>query len=359
MSVLDRLRTGAWLDQQTFPPLAWAVPGVIPEGFGLLTGPPKAGKSWAALGVCLAVASGGQAFGRIPVGPPRPVLLLALEDGDRRLRGRCRTLLGPDVPIPVDLSYATTATPAEVLDLIGEWLAVNGARRPLVVLDTLGRVLPVALPGEGAYQRDYRVGARLKGTVDAHPGACLLVVHHVRKQAVGDGADWMDSTSGTNGLNGAADFTVNLSRARNDTAGVLRVTGRDVPEGEYAVTCDAGSWRLVGATLAEAAAVAQQARATADLGDRSAEIVAFVAVAGTATAAEVDASLGMSNARRYLSRLVDSGRLNRSSRGVYTPVPSVPLSQDGASLDSLGVSRVSRDWDNGTHGTGGPGWDAA
>src|SRR5699024_2049477 len=40
-SPLDVIRTGDWLDQQHFPPVAWAVPGLIPEGFGLLTGAPK------------------------------------------------------------------------------------------------------------------------------------------------------------------------------------------------------------------------------------------------------------------------------------------------------------------------------
>ena len=263
--LLSRVRTGSWLDAQTFPPLSWAVPGIVPEGFGLLTGPPKVGKSWLTLGLVLAVASGGVALGKVPTGYPRPVLLLALEDGDRRLQARCRTLLG-DEPIPALLHYATRATAAEILDILDGWLAEHGHARPLVVLDTLGKVSPPAMPGESAYGRDYRIGGALKARADAHPGTALLVVHHVRKAA---GEDWMDSTSGTNGLNGSADFTVSLSRARNDTEGVLRVTGRDVPEGEYAITVAEGTWTLRGSSLAEAAQAAQQAKAAEGLGDRS------------------------------------------------------------------------------------------
>ncbi|MGB3258890.1 MAG: AAA family ATPase, partial [Ornithinimicrobium sp.] len=229
--------------------MSWAVPGLIPEGMGLLTGAPKAGKSWAALGIGLAVASGGDALGKVPTGEARPVLLLALEDGNRRLQGRCRTLLGGN-PIPGRLDFLTSATPAAVLDVIDAWLKLHGHERPLVILDTLGKVMPVALPGEGAYQRDYRVGGRLKALTDGHPGACLLIVHHTRKAT---GEDWMDSTSGTNGLNGSADFTVNLSRDRNQDAGIIRVTGRDVPEGMYAVTATSGSWTIDGAALADAA----------------------------------------------------------------------------------------------------------
>ena len=248
------------------------------------------------------------------------MLLLALEDGDRRLQGRCRALLQGQ-PIPELLNYVTTATAAEVLVIIEEWLEEHGDRAPLVVLDTLGRVMPPSLPGEGAYARDYRVGAKLKSLADAHPGTTLLVVHHIRKQGVGDG-DWMDSTSGTNGLNGSADFTVNLHRPRNEDRGVIRVTGRDVPESEYAVTCAAGSWRIDGDTLADAAQAALNARAAEGLGGRSAEVVAYViAQDEPVSPAQVADALDMPEARRYLARLVDAERLRKVGR------VSIPVSQ--------------------------------
>lgn len=322
MSETPRIRSGAWLDAQTFPPLAWAVPGILPEGFGLFTGPPKVGKSWATLDVVLAVASGGDALGKVPVGDARPVLLLALEDGDRRLQGRCRKLLG-DEPIPMLLDYATNATPGDIIPLIDGWLTEHPETRPLIVLDTLGKVSPPAQPGESAYARDYRIGGSLKRLTDDHPGSTLLVVHHVRK-ATSD--DWMDSTSGTNGLNGAADFTVSLSRSRNDTEGVLRVTGRDVPEGEYALTVSEGSWTIQGSSLVDAARAAQQAKATEGLGDRSAQVVQFVAEhpEGVRTA-QVAAGLELPEAtvRQYLKRADDAGRIRRQERGLYTPVTSV------------------------------------
>lgn len=330
--VLAKIKTGRWLDEQTFPPLSWAVPGLIPEGFGLFTGPPKAGKSWASLDIVLAVAAGGHALGKVNVGPARPVLLLALEDGDRRLQERCRELLKGE-PIPERLHYVTEATGAEALALIEAWLESHGGQRPLVVLDTLGKVMPPALPGEGAYARDYRVGSRLKGLVDAHPGSALLVVHHVRKAG---SEDWMDSTSGTNGLNGAADFTISLSRPRNETDGTLKVTGRDVPEGEYAVTVAGGQWSLRGTSLADAARQAEQARATAGLGDTSARLVEYVTgePAGV-RAKDVAAALGLEekDAGTYLLRAEKSGRISRLSRGLYGP----PV----GSVESVGSSYSS------------------
>lgn len=318
-SVLDLVRTGDWLDEQTFAETEWAVPSLIPEGFGLLTGPPKAGKSWAVLGIALAVAKGGTVLGGIEV-DARPVLYLALEDGDKRLQKRCRKLLSGGA-IPHDFHHVTQVPPVPVTDLIRAWVSQHSDAKPLVVLDTLGKVMPPSTPGESAYSRDYRVGSRLKSVVDDFPGSALVVVHHTRKA---EGADWMDSTSGTQGLNGAADFTINLSRRRNEDDGIIRVTGRDVEEAEYAVVVTDGAWSLSGADLADAARRAQEARDTDNIGDLSARVLEFVNSSSTpVNAATVNEALGIDRANTYLNRLYNSGRITRPSRGHYSSVSSV------------------------------------
>lgn len=317
------IRTGEWLDGQQFPPLRWAVPGLIPEGFGLLIGPPKAGKSWAALSVSLSVASGSLAFGNVSVGPARPVLYLALEDGDRRLQERCRLLLN-ETPIPASLNYATRATPTECVSLVRWWMSTNGSQSPLVVLDTLGKVSPPSAPGESAYGRDYRIGGTLKQLVDDHPGSTLVAVHHDRKAS---SDDFVDSVSGTHGLAGAADFVLVLDRKRQEEDAVLKVTGRDVREAEYAMTLsEAGRWTLKGSDLAEAAKIATTVKSTAGLGDRSAEIVEFVHDHPQGVrAGEVALIVGITpdQTRPYLDRLVKAGRIEKAARGLYTPVTSV------------------------------------
>ena len=340
-SPLDVIRTGTWLDSQQFPPVAWSVPGLIPEGFGLLTGAPKIGKSWAALGVGLAVAAGGKALGRIDVGKPRPTLYLALEDGERRLQSRARKLLTGE-SIPGLFHYATDTGLTPITHVIGAWLAEYGDRDPLVMLDTLGRVMPSARAGESAYERDYRIGADLKRLTDDHPGSTLLVVHHVRKA---EGADWMDSTSGTNGLNGAADFTINLSRSRNSDDGTVRVTGRDVIEAEYAVTITDCAWVVDGDDLADAARQAETRTVTEGLGDHAAESVRHVnASSGEVTPAEVADALGMDRGkvRTYLRRAAEAGRIGNPRRGTYTPVTSVTsVTSAGQSLDVVTPSVTS------------------
>jgi hypothetical protein len=339
--LLASLRDGVWLDAQEFPPLAYTVPGLIPEGSVLLVGPPKAGKSWLVLAVGLATAEGGNALG-IDV-PQRPVFYLALEDGHRRLQDRCRKLLAGD-PIPAGLEYLTVLEHGRVVDTIADWLKVHdGDAPPLVILDTLGKVMPPALPGESSYQRDYRIGTALKRLCDDHPGMTLLTNHHDRK-AVSD--DFVDSVSGTHGLAGAADTIMVLCRDRQETSGLLKVTGRDIPEGEYAVVFrDGCSWQLDGDDLGGAAKRAQTVRATtraaAGLGPQAIDIILYahanpdgVTPDQVAKALELEPKV----AQVYLARAVTAGRLARPQRGLYTPVGSV--GSVGSEQQSLPLSNT-------------------
>src|SRR5215213_2069745 len=67
------------LMRKDIPPVRWVVPGILPEGVALLAGKPKLGKSWLALGLCVAVAAGGYALSTRPVAQGA-ALYLALED---------------------------------------------------------------------------------------------------------------------------------------------------------------------------------------------------------------------------------------------------------------------------------------
>ena len=51
----------------TFAPINWVVPGYISEGFLVLAGRQKLGKTWLAIDWALAVATGGVAMGSIAV----------------------------------------------------------------------------------------------------------------------------------------------------------------------------------------------------------------------------------------------------------------------------------------------------
>jgi hypothetical protein len=326
--LLRGVRNGAWLDAQEFPPLSYAVPGLIPEGFTLFVGAPKIGKSWAVLDIALGLACGGVAFGRLRTGYPRPVLVCALEDSDRRMQDRARRLLD-GAPIPPLFEYVTRIEPGEVVATIAAWFeyAAHTGGSPTVILDTLGKVMPPARAGESAYQRDYRIGSTLKRVVNEHAGAALIVNHHDRKASA---EDFIDGVSGTHGLAGAADTTIVLQRARHETAGLVKVTGRDVPEGEYGVTLVGGiAWQLDGTDLADSARRASEVRAVAGLGEQSAQVLAYVNAHPEAVSPkDVSDALAFPDARRYLARLADAGRIEKPARGLYAPFrPVSQLSQ--------------------------------
>jgi RecA-family ATPase len=321
-SLLGDMFNGTWLDAQTFPPLEYAVPGIIPEGFGVLAAPPKTGKSWLVCGLGLACAAGGTALGTITV-PKRPVLYMALEDGKRRLQSRCRRIMA-NQPIPAGLNFITHAENSHItFGMLFEFLQHHHDDKPLVILDTLGRAKPTRPPSADPYQFDYKVGSQLKTAVDAVPGATLLVVHHTRKA---ESSDFIDAVSGTQGIAGSADFVLVLMRKRHSDEAFLSVTGRDVSEAEYALTVHEGLWQLDGASLSESALAAEMRREQQRLGDRALEVLAIVNQRAQTRGSDLaQIGIGKDQARIYLNRLAESGRIKKISRGVYKPI--APRSQ--------------------------------
>lgn len=317
-----------WLMAQDFPPVEYAVPGIVPEGLTMLVAPPKLGKSWMVLDMAVTAAVGGRALHALEV-RRRPVLYLALEDGPRRLQNRLQTL-GVGIG-SADLTFMTEVTNAH--ETIRAYLQQHGGARPLVIVDTLGKIKGV-YTGNDSYGADYEHTSSLKRLVDEHPGSALLVVHHTRK---GQAGDFVDSVSGTQGIAGAADTILTLQRDRNDGEATLNVTSRDAAEGQYAVSFTEGRWTLEGSTLAEASQAVQQREATEGVGDDMSTIVGVVYQHpdGIKRADLIEES-GLPSQRvdTYLNRAVKAGRVSRSGRGTYTPVRSerserFPDSEDG------------------------------
>jgi hypothetical protein len=311
----------AWLMEQVFPPTQYVVPGIIPEGMTLLVAAPKIGKSWMVLGLGVELSNGGNAFGIIPVGKPRPVLYLALEDGMRRLQDRLR-MLAP-AQLSAMLEFQTDIAEGQVIATIGDFIAKHAGADPVVILDTLGKVMPPA--GNGSqYGHDYKVLSQLKATADAVPGSSLVIVHHTRKM---DSGDFLDAVSGTQGIAGAADTILILKRDRHEKRATLQVTSRDAKEGEYSLTMtDSGVWELDGRDLADAAQAAHTAKQTAGVGDRMAEVIETVARFPEGIKPHdvaVILSMDDKTAQTYLGRAFESGRIAKPARGRYTPVGSV------------------------------------
>lgn len=212
------------LQKKQLPPIRFIVNGLIPAGLSILASPPKYGKSWMVLDLCLAVASGRDFLG---YGTNQcAALYLALEDSERRLKSRMSKLLyGRDAPENIYFSTSAPALDGGLLEVLDSFLATH-RDLGLVVVDTLQRIRGGAHGRENAYANDYKELATLKGFADAH-NVALLMVHHLRK--MGDDSDPFNRVSGTAGVTGAADTMFVLSKERrSDNTAKLSIVGRDV-----------------------------------------------------------------------------------------------------------------------------------
>lgn len=321
----DTFWTGPELFSATFPPLRWAVDGLLPEGLSLLVGAPKVGKSWAALDIALAVATGGTALGALPC-TAGDVLYLALEDSPRRVQDRCRLLLGDHVPGPPRFSVATEWQRGQgAVDWTREWLLRHPEAR-LVIVDTLARVKPPS-GGRGSAYDDDTAALVPWQALASHHRVAVVFLHHDRKASV---TDFVDAVSGTHGLAGVADSTLVLQRDRMETYGRLLLTGRDVEEHELSLRRVGPAWQVFEGPVPDSS-----------LGDLSARIVRAVVDAGPDGIRPADVASALdepeSNVRRYLARLVDGERLRKLGRGLYvapvSSVPSVPTADADAGGD--------------------------
>lgn len=311
----DMIRADELLDME-FEPLEFVVDGVIATGLTLLVAAPKIGKSWMALDLAYQVASGGKAFGAIPV-QTRPVLYLALEDGQRRLNARMRKL---GCRKTENLFFVTRTSDIDAD--IDDFLQLHAKRHPLVIVDTLQkyRETKPASRADSAYERDYAIVGGLQRRVLEAEGS-LLILHHDRKAG---GGDFVETVSGTNGIAGSADTIITINRPRVSADAVLSVTSRDAAEGEYAVRFDDGRWILEGGDLEQAAQAVVQARVHASNGDRANDILDFVTQHPNGVRPyEVSETLGdisPKDASKYLRRLTERGLIANTARGVYAPV---------------------------------------
>ena len=217
-----------------FQPIRWAVPGLIPEGVTLLAGAPKVGKSWAALDIGIAIASGGHVFGSIQVDPGE-CLYLALEDNERRMQSRIRkSLRGGNCPSGLHIATSAPRIDEGLIDALISFVADHPGVR-LITVDTIKPIRPSEKKTDRIYDADYSVGRPfLKFAAETH--VSVLLIHHTNKTK---SDDELETISGSTGLAGGVDNILVLKRGRGASDATLYVTGRDIErEGRFGMWWD-------------------------------------------------------------------------------------------------------------------------
>jgi hypothetical protein len=237
--------TGNELRDKVFPPVRWAIPGMLAEGVTLFGGREKMGKSWLALGLCIATATGGYALGKVPVEQGQS-LFISLEDNERRLQDRVETLTSGDTDLGLfhyaDHWLRSDEGGQEQLEM---FLTEHPDTR-LVVVDTLKKIRPYASGRRNMYDVDYEAIEPFVRLASPHNVAVVLV-HHLNQNP--DPADPYDAFSGSSGLTAAVEGILLLSRERGQADGYLTVDGKDIRDRqELALGWDANvcTWTIQG-----------------------------------------------------------------------------------------------------------------
>lgn len=168
---------------------------ILPVGLCILASPPKFGKSWFSLDLCISIASGTSFLGFKT--NQAAVLYLALEDSNNRLQDRMRKVLnGRQAPPQFAMSI-------NALDL-----------------------------GHGLIEQ-------LENFIESNPETKLIVI------------DTFANINGTQGLTGASDTMIIMAReTRESETTKLAITGRDVEMQDYQIQFEKSRcrWKLLGTT---------------------------------------------------------------------------------------------------------------
>lgn len=233
---------GETLLDMRLPPIKYCIDTLIPQGLVVLGGAPKTGKSWMALDIGVRVSAKINMWNMPTSGGT--VLYLALEDTLQRMQQRLNTIT--DVAAKNLQIVTTVPTLANgFCDDIRKFVATH-PDTVMVVVDTYHHIRDGSTTL--SYSKDYDDAKQIKKLADELQ-ITILVVHHLRKQFDNDP---LNMISGTNGLAGAADALLVLTKEnRTDKTATLHCDGRDIEQRKINLKFADCKWGLVSDSLVQ------------------------------------------------------------------------------------------------------------
>ena len=226
-----------------FPPLEWYADRLITPGLTLLWGFAKSGKSILILHILLAIAQGGRALGMLRT-KQAEVLLISLEDGNRRLQTRLR---------------AAEAPPLDSFHVFTDWLRADKGIESLekyldqypdirvVCIDTL--FLFSKLADSNDYSSTVNLMESLKRVADSRDIA-IVCLHHSKKTNKETGNNDVTETAlGSTGIVAGPDHLLYLKRTpAGPSDAVLYFRSKDAEPAEMALSFDhdISGWKYQG-----------------------------------------------------------------------------------------------------------------
>ena len=226
---------------KTFPPLRCFVDELLAEGFTILAGKPKKGKSYLALDMSLSIAVGRQAFMKFATEQAK-VLYVSLEDGERRLQRRLLQIQSNlKTPDGLDFLYSFP----RLGDGAFEALTHYAQHYQIIIVDTVGRILPAQSPDRKSLS-EYQALTDVLGPIQQlalDNRMAIVMIDHLRKAGADDD---LDAIMGSQGKAGAADHALMYSRKGEEKDGVLKVISRDLEQEQFVLSMVGGHLEFLG-----------------------------------------------------------------------------------------------------------------
>ena len=238
-TIVDFFENGLNMDvilKTEFPPIQFSVKPVMPEGLGLVSGRPKAMKSWTMLDLAYCVQNNLKWMNHEVI--QGDVLYLALEDNPRRMKDRI-TKLGHNKC----KKHPTIVTESPYLNYgleesIRTWTQ-QVLHPKLVIVDTLAKVKNQWNRTDTAYDKDNKLLRDIQHLAGELSITIIFVSHLGKAQ---QDYSW-DRIQGSTGMQGMTDFMWMLDRGDQGTAASLKGRGRDIEDFEYALTWNEKTWK--------------------------------------------------------------------------------------------------------------------
>lgn len=283
------------------PDPVWIVPGYIPAGMTILAARPKIGKSWLAMQVSQAVASGGRIFDQ-QIDQGR-VLYLALEDPIRRLQERLK-LQGWEDQSAENANFLVFDDFRKYIGYLNKGgterlrFFIENYQYRLIVIDTLSRAF-TGIKDINNSQDVTEALAPLQQLCSETECGILLNDHHNKPK--GFNPDPIDDVMASTAKSAVADTIYGIYTENGKRGARMKARGRDIEEIDKHIFFDrfTGAWQIEGDT------------SEVELAGRNREVLTFLKTAGKSKASTIANSIGgdRSNLYKVLDALVDKGLL--------------------------------------------------
>jgi len=232
--------------EKKYEPIKFLVEDILPEGLSIISGSPKIGKTFLALNLGLSIATGSKTLGHLrteKVG----VAYFAIDEKDQYIQEKIncirefqeKNVIPDNFRLMFKMNRLSEGGYEQITDYIDRHPDLK-----LIVIDTLGRVRKPSGRGN-AYEIDVEAIGQLQD-ICKEKNVSILLLHHNKK---GKSEDFIENLSGSMGLSGTVDTILCLERARGETEGTLKVTGRlirDEKDLSVKFNKDLLSWEILG-----------------------------------------------------------------------------------------------------------------